>query len=341
MIKMSRKNDKKVEIIKVYENVTSPSTKFMSILDIIPLSLITCTIYPLVYEIISPFNLHDAITNTIMLFVYILMLWCASMFMNRMRKKRKGKDEFNLEKSEIAAVFNLMLLLNFICLLVLGFSKKDATYLTMATLSITLYVGFTISLGELFDKNRQNNLFIQLLTPFFDLGITKRDLWKLFITIGFAIVYMFLQYVVLCIVVISAIIFIILMVCGKRNAQSFGNEIAEAIDDEKILIVHLGAENSVTKTILKTIEKQYKVKDVTEQNFEQCKYDIIIVLNTLYRKDLYKLWLSNIEIILNHNGSIIDPFIDKKAKRRFLLSWFCIRPTLNRKMSAEEYMTIL
>ena len=335
---MSPKTDKKVEIIKVYENVKSPSTKFMSILEIIPLSLITCTIYPLAYEIISLFNLHNAITNTIMLFVYILMLWCASIFINSMRKKRKGKDEFNLEKSEIAAVFNLMLLLNFICLLVIGFSKKDATYLTMATLSITLYVGFTISLEEVFDNDVKSKIFLQLLCPFSDLCIGMRDWWKVFIVISFAVIYMYHPVIVLVLIVVVTAVFVLAIFYGKNNARNFGEQIIKMIHGDKITIVHIGAENAVTKAFLKTIAKDCEISEIQEKCFQQSDHHVLIIVNTINNKELYLPWLKNIENGLSKNCIIIDPFISKKNKRSMLSSWFFLKPSFKKWTVMQDYI---
>lgn len=325
-------------VFKMYENEGFPSNRFMNIMDIIPAALTIFVLYPLAYELLSIIKLHNALVNIFMLFVYIIMLLLASKSIQKRKNNKSHSNDFELNGEEISAVFNLILLLHTLCFSVLGVFKGDTSYLTMASLSITLYVGFTVSIEELFSG--KSNFCRLLLKPFSTLRITKRDWWKIAIIIFLTIAYtLFIPYILI-LVVFSLIIFVIMISCGKKKAQSYVKEIMEANDMKDILIVHIGAENAMTKTIMRTFTKTDKTNEITEQQLKQHTYDTIIVLNTITKRKFLTQCKHKLQINFKEKTYVFDPFINKKAKRSVFSSWFCLHPSSKKWCSIKEYIKI-
>lgn len=333
--KTNTENNKNFNILKVYRNEKFPSNKFMNIMDVGSRALIIFYIYPLVSWVLSQIITQDIILNIIVLVTNIIMLLCASKAIQK--NKKNSTNEFVLGKKEISAVFNLTLLFNTVCFSALGFIEDETIYFSMASLQLILYVGFTISLEELFDDN---NKFLNLLCqPFLDLGITKKDWWKLLIVIVLTVVYLrFLPYSIAAFLFMLAL-FIIMISYSKKKAKYYAEEIKRTNDISNTLIIHIGAENAVTKAI---INEFVEIKEINVQQLNSYAYDSVMFLSTTKNNDMIEQCINYIpKTTLTDDIIIFDPFVNKKGKRSFILSWLCLRPCLIKWQSIDEYKNVL
>ena len=87
-------------------------------------------------------------------------------------------------------------------------------------------------------------------------------------------------------------------------------------------------------------------KDVGTQSLKECysimNPDSVMFLSTTTNNDMIEQCINYIpKTTLTDDIIGFDPFVNKKGKRSFILSWLCLRPCLIKWQSIDEYKNVL
>lgn len=336
---MKEKTEKNITQLILYEREFFPSLRFMSVLDIFPCVLILSSLYLLINGILIIVEANAVISSSVILFSYVTMLFFASRRIGEIKSDRKA--EFVLKSNEISAIFLLVLLLSTICLITLSCFMRESVYLSMAIISLTLYVGFAVSLEKLVDGDDESSIHYQLKKPFIDIGLNFKENKKtIFLAVLCTIIYIILYYAFLIIAAIAFILFIIVMVSARRRIKKFSENIIREFYSKKILILQIGPSNAITKIADEIFKKYCTVQYNSVVDLNKERYDVIIVFNTSKKHDEHITGVGLNNAILSNEGVIIDPFRRKTAKRSFWTAWFGFPVSSKRWRTMEAYMDL-
>lgn len=331
---MNRENEKNIDYLILNENEKFPSLRFMNILDIFPCVLILNSAYLLINGIVTLIP-NSVISSGIGLLTYIIMLYIAQKWIGKI--KSNMQMDFKLENREISACFLLILLINGICLMALAYINRESLYCVMGIISLTLYVGFAVSLEKLFDDG-ECSIKYQLLKPFFDVGFNVHP-YKFFLISLVAIFFIVYEYIIVILVLIVSLVFIAIVEYGKRRINNFFERIVNDFSSKKILVLQLGAENAAFKIVKKKLSECSEIVSGDEVNGNI--YDMIIVLNTL-RNERYKIVEKYLnKVSLCKDGIVIDPFFCGIYNLRFWSSWLGVPVSLRKKNTIKTYVDLI
>ncbi len=329
------------------ESGKNNTTRFLNIGEVfwrlsIPSCLYTAfsvTVTNLLAECIS-----NVWSTLLMLAAYVALLFAVA-WLVLAYKNNCSEGNFNLEKEHISAIFDMVLLINAAYLLLSGLLKGSNIAYNMCLTNLTLYIGFAVSLDDLFDAKNIMGILRCFYSPFSKIKLNKK-LWLIIGMVAFTIVL----FQILCAYIIPLVIFyVILMVLllslilldknRKEKLEKFNNELVNLFENNNVLILQIGSDYVVIKSIKKTLGTQTSINEISKSSID--KYNTVIVLNTLKKKEDYICYLNQINDIVEPDGVIIDPFITKQQRRSFLASWFGI-PVSNvvTRHKVKEYLQI-
>lgn len=237
----------------------------------------------------------------------------------------------------------MVLLINAAYLLLSGLLKDSNIAYNMCLTNLTLYIGFAVSLDDLFDAKNFMGILSCFSSPFSKIKINKR-IWLIIGTVAFSIVL----FQILCAYIIPLIIFYVILIIlllslillnkiRKEKLKKFSNELVNSFEDNNVLILQIGTDYIVVKSIEKTLGAQTAINEISQINID--KYNTVVVLNTLRKKEDYSCYLNQVSDIIEPDGVIIDPYITKQQKRCFLASWLGIPISkMGTEHSIEEYL---
>ena len=122
-------------------------------------------------------------------------------------KNNCSEGNFKLEKEHITAIFDMVLLINAAYLLLSGLLKDSNIAYNMCLTNLTLYIGFAVSLDDLFDAKNFMGILSCFSSPFSKIKINKR-IWLIIGTVAFSIVL----FQILCAYIIPLIIFYVILI---------------------------------------------------------------------------------------------------------------------------------
>ena len=240
--------------------------------------------------------LYSKNSQIIALVAYAILLVDVSWAMLRIKKKVDKRDEesFVLSAKRSSALFNLLLIGNSLYFLVCGIRGGDGSLLSMATTNATLYIGFAVSLEGLFKIEKCMEVFRCFYAPFADFCRDRRD-WVKIIVATALIVFLGLSNsrAVMIVIFVIAVIMLIAVCCldkyRKESLRKFCKFIVSISSGKQVLIWEMGGSSIVRKRI------QKELADIDEgdllvsvDGFDAVdKWDLIIVLNSIYKKKEY------------------------------------------------------
>lgn len=321
-----------IKHLTLYKNEQFPSLKFMNMLDIFPSVFIPSSLYLLINGIVTVLPLDAATNAAVMLFTYMLMMSIASKFV---KKIAIGKgDCFVLRSEEIAAVFLLVLLANAVCLAVLSFFLREIVYLALAIVSISLYVGFAVSLEKVFEHDEKKPFLNQLKKPFYDTKLNIKGWRNILIGVLCLIGFVLLNYAVVLLALIAALAFIVIIEKSKRKMKKLGENILSESQGKAVLLLQFGPSNATINAARKQLNEFCdNVTSLNEQDF-----DLVVVFNTLHKQREAILEESLRQVNLKEGGSVIDPFYAKKKRNGFIAAWIGMPISTRRWNSIGEYL---
>lgn len=215
----------------------------------------------------------------------------------------------------------------------------------MEIISLTLYVGFVVSLEDLFNKKDYSKVCIAFLKPFVKLGIPKKYIiggLLVIIALAFAGVLVWAWFGMM--IVVFGFLGMIGFIDRHRKTclNKFGLQIQKITKESDVLIFQLGADYIVKKHIGEFLkESEIEITEEREDFIFTHKFDTIIVLNSIHKEDKFLYELEKIKAILKDSGTIIDPFVTNNKKRNFLASWFGIPNAYSNEFILDEYFQML
>lgn len=322
--------------------------KMLNITDLYPCLMI----YWIAYNILNtyiPKYFTEIVSAMLSVVMYSLLLIISSISVYRIKLKiqRKRHEDFLLEPSQIAALFALTFLINAIYFFALYIFEQDSSMLIMTITNITLYIGFAVSLEELFNIKSIWDIGKCFLSPFTRSGFTKSDWWKfgliiiLIVLSAFISVYNTLVFVLL--VAGFLAFFIVLSKIRKRALRLFCENITPILKDESVLVWQKGNINIVSKAIKHILldlnipfEPLYSENDVSTQ-----EYNTIIILNSMNNKNDDMTHIEYLNKWSMKETVIIDPFMSKQMKKKNICSWLSIPNTKPLQFTLNHYLTAL
>ena len=289
--------------------------------------------------------LAEYISNVLSAFLtlaaYIVLLFSVSWLVLTYRNNC-SEENFKLEKEHITAIFDIILLINAAYLLLSGLLIDSNIAYNMCLTNLTLYIGFAVSLDDLFDAKNFIGILCCFCSPFSKIKLNKK-IWLIIGSVAFYIVLI----QILCAYIIPLIIFCVILIIlllsliffnkiRKEKLKKFSHELVNLFEDNNVLILQIGADYVVIKSIEKALNTQMVISEISRINID--KYNTVVVLNTLRKKEHYVDYLNQISDIIERDGVIIDPFITKQQRRSFLSAWFGIPISLTMWNSADEYI---
>lgn len=332
--------EKNIDYISYYEDNRFPSVEFMNMIEIFPQMIGITAFYLLINLVISEI-FGNIISLCFSVFSYIAMLFFSQLFIKRV--KNNFQSEFILNEKIISAVFLFALIVNSICLFILCITCEEPSqremYGKMAINSLTLYIGFTVSLEKLF-ANEQNSIISQILQPFTDISIVLGKYPIVFIVVQVFIILVTNHYIVLFIELFIAALFIITIIYGNKRIELYASTVVNKYHYKRILFLQLGPANASCKVMKRELSKHI-IEIKNYENLSDINYDVVIVLNTLKdnRQESVKKFFNM--IALNENGIILDPFICSVKKMSFWAAWLGLPISIKRENSQENYVKLI
>ena len=283
-------------------------------------------------------------STLLMLVAYVVLLFAVA-WLVLAYKNNCSEGIFKLEKEHITAIFDMVLLINVAYLLLSGFSRGSNIAYNMCLTNLTLYIGFAVSLDDLFDAKNYMDILRSFYSPFSKIKLNKKT-WLIIGTVAVTIVL----FQILCAYIIPLVIFYVILTIlllslilldktRKEKLKKFNYELVNLFGDNNVLILQIGTDYVVIKSIEKAIGTQIAIKEISQSSID--KYNTVVVLNTLKKKEDYICYLNQINDIVEPDGVIIDPFITKHQKRSFLASWFGFPVSkVVKGRSVKEYLQI-
>lgn len=341
---MSSNSINNINLLALYEQEEKlRSRKFFNTADIIPYLMIPSLVYTLINMLVAQFIKDVLLNSFILVLSYVGLLFAVSYMILHYKNAKCNKKNFILSGKEVSIAFSFILMLNSIYLSVQGLYKGDKSILIMLMTNIMLYVGFVVSLEDIFEIKRKRDFLCCFFKPFRDIGVKKSDWWKIGIGIIVIVGYSFFSYYITAIfVVLFIVIMIFVLVLNKfrdNKLELFGNQIITEFKNKRVFILQIGADYVIMKTINKLLDNSLPVYHSGKEAFDN-KYDVIVVLNTLRKKEKYMSEIKKLNKCLMKNAIIIDPFVYKK-RRSFLSAWFGLPLTMQIWDSTDEYIKAL
>lgn len=322
--------------------------KILNITDLYPCLMI----YWIAYNILNtyiPKYFTEIVSAMLSVVMYSLLLIISSISVYRIKLKiqRKRHKDFLLEPSQIAALFALTFLINAIYFFALYIFEQDSSMLIMTITNITLYMGFAVSLEELFNIKSIWDIGKCFLSPFARSGFTKSDWWKFGLTIILIVLFAFISvYNTLVFVLLIAgflAFFIVLSKIRKRALRLFCESITPILKDESVLVWQRGNINIVSKAIKHILldlnipfEPLHSENDVSTQ-----EYNTIIILNSMNSKNDDLIYIEHLNKWITKETAIIDPFISKQMKKKNICTWLSIPNTHPQFLTLNKYLIAL
>lgn len=256
-----------------------------------------------------------------------------------------SKKESKLKIEQIMAIIDMTLLIHATYFLVAGILKDSSISFGMALTNITLYIGFAVSLEDLLDIKSLKDFLCCFYKPFSNIKLSKK--WWLTISIFFILIVLFLilclykfTLIIVCVLLIVLLLSsIVLSTVRKNRLKKFADYLAAIFPENNVLILQIGADYVVIKSLIKIWVQQYLVDDVYDPHIE--KYDMIVILNSLSNKSDYICYFEQIKDKVKRDAIIIDPFLNKRGKKKKIAAYLGIPVSTNSKYSTEEYFEIL
>lgn len=339
---MSEESITKIELLSFEKESGKNSTaKFLNIGEVSWRLFIPSGLYTVLSVIITTV-LAEYISNTLSAFLalvaYILLLFTVSWLVLTYRSNC-SEGNFKLEKEHITAIFDVVLLINAAYLLLSGLSGDSNIAYNMCLINLTLYIGFAVSLDDLFDAKNFIGILRCFYSPFSKIKLNKK-MWLIIGSVALSIVLFQKLCTYTTALIIISIIFIIILLSlisldkfRKERLSNFSSELVTLFQKNKVLLLQIGTDYVVIKSIKNALDTQTEINEISQISVD--KYNMIIVLNTLRKKEDYICYLNQITEVIEPDGVIIDPFITRKQKRSFLASWFGI-PLFNYKIKGKQ-----
>ena len=284
---------------------------------------------------------------SVVMYSLLLIISSISVYRIKLKIQRKRHEDFLLEPSQIAALFALTFLINAIYFFALYIFEQDSSMLIMTITNITLYMGFAVSLEELFNIKSIWDIGKCFLSPFARSGFTKSDWWKFGLTIILIVLFAFISVsnTLVFVLLIAGFLafFIVLSKIRKRALRLFCESITPILKDESVLVWQRGNINIVSKAIKHILldlnipfEPLHSENDVSTQ-----EYNTIIILNSMNSKNDDLTYIEHLNKWITKETAIIDPFISKQMKKKNICTWLSIPNTHPQFLTLNKYLIAL
>ncbi len=229
--------------------------------------------------------------------------------------------------------------------LIEGYRDGDWVSLEVSFLTITLYVGFTISLSDLFDNQQCPSLWHGLAMPFrrtrisfsvavaslvFLIAVLAENLWSFLIFIYWIIIMIFL------------VVMVLLIKNNARRLPIWANDLAIFLKDKKTLIYQFGTDSAMKHKLEAALEKMgIKIVNINIGDLSTPTYDTVIILNSLIKSEQTLSLIKDLDSILNDESVIVDPFITRRKRRCKLAAALGFPYSTITGVSLKEHLTII
>ena len=322
------------------------SRKLSAALDIVICLLIPIILYSVANIVMLDVKCPPWESTLWLLLAYVIMLFLVAISVLRHKNKciDKSGSEFVLSSDEIACLFNYILFINALYFFIWGFNEGHEGAKVMGATNATLFVGFAISLSGLFQIQKYRHIYRSFLQPFVDIKNvigTVSALIGVVVTLLLAFCGSNPWYVAVPIVLMMVVLFFLNM-RRKTSKELFAKRIKSLILGKRILILQLGPDYIVGKTIENLfIQNGLVITPLSQEKADTYKYDIVIVLNSLFQKKVYLPYLDLIKNYLAVNGKIIDPFVTRRFRRSFVRAWMGMANRKPEPFSIDQYNRII
>lgn len=326
------------------------SRKHSAILSTAFVQLLTTGIYFVIYksiEIILPEVIPE---SDIIIMVLLLLLYVAYLAgIAFLYPKVMGKEEHIFSNEALAALFQIHLLFNAVYFFVLWITKSDDIAGTFVVSTLTLYIGFSISLSSVFGAKTKKDFIKCFTQSYCDVGLTKADL------LTTAVVDM-------CVVLVSAILCdhtcVLLAIGGAIIAFHFAYDKVRRVCQKKFsafvsdklsgignfLIWKSGRGVSILDSLKQALDISDNQIDTNGLPEQTCLYDYIVIINDYPNNGDYPRHVAEIKQLLKADGIIIDPAIFKNHRGRLIFnrsfSWLRIPNPAPIEASIAQYESI-
>ena len=229
--------------------------------------------------------------------------------------------------------------------LIEGYRDGDWVSLEVSFLTLTLYVGFTISLSDLFDNQQCPSLWHGLAMPFrrtrisfsvavaslvFLIAVLAENLWSFLIFIYWIIILIFL------------VVMVLLIKNNARRLPIWANDLAIFLKDKKTLIYQFGTDSAMKHKLEAALEKMgIKIVNINIGDLSTPTYDTVIILNSLIKSEQTLSLIKDLDSVLNDESVIVDPFITRRKRRCKLAAALGFPYSTITGVSLKEYLTII
>lgn len=304
-----------------------------------------------VISVIDIGNFTDTLALGLSLLNYLLLLKLVSNAYFHVKTKLIEKSAQDIlippEKLSDISVFFLVFTAAYFGIigLIEGVQHDDWSSLEIAFLNLTLYAGFTVSLDELFDKEKNPALWYRLTKPFRRTKISASaiigvvaiviisvlpNLWECVLFVYWALIPIFLGVMKL------------LLEVRRRKIRIWGNNLAILLNDKKALIYQLGTDSVVKLELEKTLTNMgVEIVDVNTSDFSISHYDTVVILNSLIKREQALPGINALDSVLNDESIIVDPFITKRKRRCKLVAAFGLPNSTITGLSLKEYLAVI
>lgn len=302
-------------------------------------------------SVIDAGNFTDALVLGLSLLNYLLLLKLVSIAYLHIKTKlveRSAQDILiSPEKLSDISVFFLAFTAAYFGIigLIEGIGHDDWSSLEIAFLTLTLYAGFTVSLDELFDKEKSPALWFRLTKPFRRTKISASAvIWIVAIVIISVLPNLwecvFFVYLVLILIFLGAMK--LLWEIRRRQLRIWGNNLAILLNDKKTLIYQLGTDSVVKLELEKILTNMgVEIVNVDTSDFSVSQYDTVVILNSLIKYEQALPGIKGLDSVLNDESIIVDPFVTKRKHRCKLSAAFGLpNPTIT-GLSLTEYLAVI
>ena len=165
----------KIDLLTFEKDIQKRSMeKWEDIFSLFSMFVIPMILYYIFCRVISEFNCSLAFSVFLSLLGYIFLLLSIPWVMKCY--KRFVSREIPLQTNELVALFCFYLLFSAIIFIEEGILKNKDIWIYAALTNLLLYIGFTVSLDDLFNMKRYRELLNSLIKPFWGIGLNKKKM---------------------------------------------------------------------------------------------------------------------------------------------------------------------
>lgn len=258
------------------------SRKLSAALDIVICLLIPIILYSVANIVMLDIKCPPWESTLWLLLAYVIMLLLVAISVLRHKNKcvDKSGSEFVLSSDEIACLFIYILFMNALYFFIWGFIEGHEGAKVMGATNATLFVGFAISLSGLFQIQKYRHIYRPFLQPFLEIKSvigTVPALIGVVVTLLLAFCGSNPWYVAVPIVLMMVVLFFLNM-RRKTSKELFAKRIKPLVLGKRILILQLGPDYIVGKTIESLlIQNGLVITQLPQEKADTYKYDIVIV----------------------------------------------------------------